>query len=133
VRISRLADYPVNGFVVELADATWEEMAAVLGGACVRLQGANIPHNLLIADGGARAFLWPQCFAEKQARGEVPEALLETGVNPAVFEISGHMLLKRRSDYEGLDEAAAVALLEAVSLPEARFLQAAELAFGDRL
>jgi len=41
-----------------------------------------------------------QRYAEAQARGQVPAALLETGVNPAVFEIAGHMVLKRAQDYE---------------------------------
>jgi hypothetical protein len=32
--------------------------------------------------------------------GQVPAAQLDTGVNPAVFEIAGHMVLKRAQDYE---------------------------------
>lgn len=59
------------------------------------MQAANIPHNVLIADCGSRVFIWPQTYAERQARGLVPEHLLDVGVNPAVWEISGHMVLKR--------------------------------------
>lgn len=59
------------------------------------MQAANIPHNVLIADCGSRVFIWPQAYAERQARGLVPEHLLDVGVNPAVWEISGHMVLKR--------------------------------------
>lgn len=69
--ISRLVDYPVNGFVIEAGDAGADEVAAVVGAACARMQAANVPHNLLIADCGARVFLWPQAFAEKQVRGGV--------------------------------------------------------------
>ena len=34
-----------------------------------------------------------QCFAEKQALGEVNQEILNTQDNPAVWEISGHMVL----------------------------------------
>jgi len=37
-----------------------------------------------------------QCYAEKQARGEVSQELLETQVNPVVWEIGGDVVLKRR-------------------------------------
>ena len=62
-----------------------------------------------------------QCFAEKQALGEVRQELLETLVNPAVWEISGHMVLKRREDYENASEEYAWRLLAEVSLSEKRF------------
>jgi len=46
--------------------------------------------------------------------------LLETQVNPAVFEIAGHMIMKRKEDYDFMTEARAEELLAAVSLgPEA--------------
>jgi hypothetical protein len=67
----------------------------VVGEASLAMQAANIPHNVLIADCGSRVFIWPQAYAERQARGLVPEHLLDIGVNPAVWEISGHMVLKR--------------------------------------
>lgn len=70
-----------------------EEMAALVGEACIKLQQANIAHNLLICDGGSRVFLFPQCYAEKQARGLVSEELLDTGVNPACWEIAGECAL----------------------------------------
>lgn len=62
-----------------------------------------------------------QCYADKQARGEVSQELLDTQVNPAVWEISGHMVLKRREDYEGASEQYAWRLLAEVSLSEDRF------------
>lgn len=62
-----------------------------------------------------------QCYAEKQALGEVSRELLDTQVNPAVWEISGHIVLKRRDDYEEASEATAWRLLAEVSLSEARF------------
>ena len=62
-----------------------------------------------------------QCYAEKQALGEVSQELLDTQVNPAVWEISGHIVLKRRSDYEEASETSAWKLLAEVSLSEERF------------
>lgn len=49
------------------------------------------------------------------------QELLDTQVNPAVWEISGHIVLKRRSDYEEASEASAWRLLAEVSLSEERF------------
>jgi len=62
-----------------------------------------------------------QCYAEKQALGEVSQELLDTQVNPAVWEISGHIVLKRRNDYEEASETSAWKLLAEVSLSEERF------------
>lgn len=62
-----------------------------------------------------------QCYAEKQARGEVEQELLDTQVNPAVWEISGHMVLKRRKDYDDASEQYAWKLLSDVSLSDERF------------
>eukprot|EP00195_Chlamydomonas_chlamydogama_P015596 CAMPEP_0202902956 /NCGR_PEP_ID=MMETSP1392-20130828/19646_1 /ASSEMBLY_ACC=CAM_ASM_000868 /TAXON_ID=225041 /ORGANISM="Chlamydomonas chlamydogama, Strain SAG 11-48b" /LENGTH=481 /DNA_ID=CAMNT_0049589861 /DNA_START=532 /DNA_END=1977 /DNA_ORIENTATION=- len=129
VQVSRLLDYPVNGFVVEVGNCL-QEMAEVVATACVRMQQANIPHNLLITDSGSRVFIWPQCYAEKQAQGLVPEELLDTGVNPAVFEIAGHLVMKRKQDYDDLSQDLAWRLLEQVSLPEDRFMEVAKLCFG---
>ena len=42
-----------------------------------------------------------QCFAEQLAKGAVPEDLIDTGINPAAFEIAGHMLLKRQEVSKG--------------------------------
>ncbi|KAG8051320.1 hypothetical protein GUJ93_ZPchr0009g884 [Zizania palustris] len=81
----------------------------------------NVPYNVLISDCGKKIFLFPQCYAEKQALGEVSQELLDTQVNPAVWEISGHIVLKRRSDYEEASEASAWRLLAEVSLSEERF------------
>lgn len=77
-----------------------------------------------------------QCYAEKQALGEVSAELLDTQVNPAVWEVSGHMVLKRKEDYEGASEENAWRLLAEVSLSEERFKEVNELifeaiAFGD--
>ena len=61
-----------------------------------------------------------QCYAEKQALGEVSQDLLDAQVNPAVWEISGHMVLKRKKDYEEATEDCAWRLLAEVSLSEDR-------------
>lgn len=128
VHISKLCDYPVRGWVVE--GPSLAAMAQTVGEAALIMQQHNIPHNVLIADCGARVFIFPQCYAEKQARGEVPEHLLDIGVNPAVWEISGHLVLKRRQDYDDFTEAAAWELLAAVSLTEEQLDAVARLVFG---
>ena len=70
-----------------------------------------------------------QCYAEKQALGEVSPELLDTQVNPAVWEISGHMVLKRRKDYEEASEENAWRLLAEVSLSDERFREVNALIF----
>lgn len=55
--------------------------------------------------------------------------LLDTQVNPAVWEISGHMVLKRKEDYEGASEEKAWRLLAEVSLSEARFQEVMAVIF----
>eukprot|EP00850_Spirogloea_muscicola_P023301 SM000345S12842 [mRNA] locus=s345:39626:42945:- [translate_table: standard] len=120
VKISELRQYPVRGLVFEVGSSL-EELAAVVAGAACRLESENVPFNILIADRGARVFLFPQCFAERQARNEVDSEILATQVNPAVWEISGHIVLKRAEDYEGATEASAWRLLSEVSLSAERF------------
>lgn len=70
-----------------------------------------------------------QCYAEKQALGEVSPELLDTQVNPAVWEISGHMVLKRRKDYDEASDENAWRLLAEVSLSEERFREVNALIF----
>lgn len=70
-----------------------------------------------------------QCYAEKQALGEVNQELLDTQVNPAVWEISGHMVLKRKEDYEEATEDYAWRLLAEVSLSEDRFQEVKDCIF----
>ena len=120
VTVSRLTDYPVRAFVFETSSSL-EDLAYVCGEACVKLQDANIAFNLLIVDSGARVFLIPQCYAEKQAKGVVPEKYLDTQVNPACFEICGHMVLKRQEDYDNFTESFTCDLLSQVSLTEEKF------------
>lgn len=120
VTVSRLTDYPVKALVFESA-YNLEDLANVCGEACVKLQDANIAFNLLIVDSGARVFLIPQCYAEKQARGLVAEKYLDTQVNPACFEICGHMVLKRQEDYDNFTESFTCDLLSQVSLTEEKF------------
>ncbi|KAL6760859.1 hypothetical protein V8C86DRAFT_3188282, partial [Haematococcus lacustris] len=128
IKVSTLIDYPVRGFVME-ALAALPQLAAVVGQATEALQASNVPFNMLITDKGTRVFLWPQCYAERQAAKEVEEELLATGVNPAVFEVAGHMVLKRAEDYQGMQEDLATRLLSAVSLPADRFQAVADLCF----
>ncbi|CAA0832423.1 GDP-L-galactose phosphorylase 1 [Striga hermonthica] len=128
VRISYILEYPVRGFVFEGGN-TLEDLSRVVSSACICLQENNLPYNVLIADSGKRIFLFPQCYAEKQALGEVSAEVLETQVNPAVWEISGHMVLKRKEDYENASEENAWRLLAEVSLSEERLQEVKELIF----
>ncbi|XP_062201864.1 GDP-L-galactose phosphorylase 2-like [Phragmites australis] len=120
VNVSKLINYPVRGLVFEGGN-TLDDLANVVSSACIWLQDNNVPYNVLISDCGRRIFLFPQCYAEKQALGEVSQELLDTQVNPAVWEISGHIVLKRRNDYEEASETSAWKLLAEVSLSEERF------------
>lgn len=115
VHVERLQAYPVHGWVFSGADNV-DSMASVVGAICMQLQVMDVPHNLLLCDMGARVMLWPQCFAEKQSKNLVPQEVLDTGVNPAAFEIAGHMVLKRAEDYDALSQDTAWNILQHVSL-----------------
>ncbi|KAL3503547.1 hypothetical protein ACH5RR_037996 [Cinchona calisaya] len=129
VQISEILNYPVRGLAFEDGN-TLEELSNVVSDSCICLQETNIPYNVLISDSGKRIFLFPQCYAEKQALGEVSSELLDTQVNPAVWEISGHMVLKRKKDYEEASEENAWRLLAEVSLSEERFQEVKALIFA---
>ncbi|KAL9383587.1 hypothetical protein Peur_023910 [Populus x canadensis] len=128
VKISELVNYPVRGLFFEGGNAL-QDLSNTVSDACICLQENNIPYNVLIADCGNHIFLLPQCYAEKQALGEVSSELLDTQVNPAVWEISGHMVLKRKKDYEEASEENAWRLLAEVSLSEERFQEVNALIF----
>ncbi|CAN8230371.1 unnamed protein product [Cochlearia groenlandica] len=128
VKISELPSYPVRSLLFEGGNSM-QDLSNTVSDASVCLQNNNIPFNILIADCGRRIFLMPQCYAEKQALGEVRPELLETQVNPAVWEISGHMVLKRKEDYEGASEENAWRLLAEASLSEERFKEVNALIF----
>lgn len=132
VKISELIDYPVRGLVFESADSL-QELASSVGKCCYILQDKNIPFNLLIADCGSLVYLFPQCYAERQACGKVDQELLETQVNPAVWEISGHIVLKRKEDYERASEDSAWRLLAEVSLDAKSFHDLKVACLGDNL
>ena len=55
--------------------------------------------------------------------------MLDTQVSPAVWEISGHIVLKRRKDYDEASEENAWRLLAEVSLSEARFEEVKAMIF----
>ncbi|KAL4442130.1 hypothetical protein ABPG77_011391 [Micractinium sp. CCAP 211/92] len=132
VRIDRLLEYPVRTLVFEAGDSL-AELAELVGTACQRLTAANVPHNLFIADCGARVFLFPNCFAEKKALGLIPEDVLESQVDPAAWEIAGHIVLKRQQDYDGVTQEGAWRLLELASCSEQRFAEVARIALDGLL
>jgi len=53
----------------------------------------------------------------------VPSHLLDSQVDPASFEISGHIIMKRQQDYEGLTQDAIWELLSYASLSEEAFIK----------
>jgi GDP-L-galactose phosphorylase len=120
--VSQVVDYPVRCLCFELGDS-FESLAELVGTCCERLQGRNIPFNLLIADHGARVFLIPQKFSHRAAKGEIPADVAATGINPAVFEISGHLLYKQQEDYDDVTEETAVKMLQCASLTEEDFYE----------
>lgn len=128
VKISKILNYPVRGLVFEGGNSL-ERLSNAVADTCICLQDNNMPYNVLISDSGKRIFVLPQCYAEKQALGEVDPELLDTQVNPAVWEISGHMVLKRKEDYEGASEEKAWRLLAEVSLSEERFQEVIAIIF----
>lgn len=130
VAVHTLADYPVRALVFE-AGASLRDLAQVVGTACERLTAANVPHNLFIADSGARVFLYPNAFSERKAKGEVPQDVLDTQVDPAVFEISGHQVMKRKADYEGLTQDGVWRILSFASFTEQRFADVVSVARGN--
>ncbi|KAI9100241.1 hypothetical protein K1719_024459 [Acacia pycnantha] len=118
--VSQLLNYPVRGLVFEVGNSIRDLSDAV---ACrlVFLQNNNIPFNVLISDCGKRIFLFFQCYAERRVLGQVSQEIVDAQVNPAVWEISGHFVLKRREDFEAASEAYVCSLLSDVSLSEERF------------
>jgi GDP-L-galactose phosphorylase len=122
IKVSEVLEYPVKCLCFERGDG-FESLAHMVGTACQRLQERNVPFNLLIADHGARVFLIPQKFSQRIAKGEVPEDVVATGVNPAVFEISGHLLYKTQEDYDDCSQKTAERMLECASLTETDFYE----------
>jgi GDP-L-galactose phosphorylase len=125
IRVGRLSGYPVNTFVCQSdGDGDWiPSLASIVAKACLVMQEINQPHNLFICEGGRRVFVFPNRFSTMLAENKVPSHLMDTGVNPAVFEMSGHQLFKRRKDYNSMDEALINELLSYSSLPNEEFIQ----------
>lgn len=62
-----------------------------------------------------------------QAKGTLPPEVLDTQVDPAAFELSGHLVLKRAADFEAVSEDSCWRLLECASLDEVRTVQPQEI------
>lgn len=127
VRVNQLAEYPVRGLVFECGQ-NLPDMADFVAEVCVRLQEANIPHNLFIVDCGMRVFLYPNGFAAAKAEGRVATEVLDSQVDPAAFEMSGHVIMKRQQDYEGLTQEAIWGLLSYASFSEEAFVKFSHVA-----
>ena len=127
IQIEKLLDYPVHGLVFE-SGGDLHDMANLIGGLCQRLAVKNIPHNMLIVDKGARVFVIPNAFSQRKARNELPQDMLDSQVDPAVFEISGHQLMKRKEDYDKLDEEWVLDLLKCARVEDSVFESVIDLA-----
>lgn len=127
VRVYQLAEYPVRGLVFECGQ-NLPDMADFVAEVCVRLQEANVPHNLFIVDCGMRVFLYPNGFAAAKAEGRVPSTVLDSQVDPASFEISGHVIMKRQQDYDELTQDGIWDLLSYASFSEEAFIKFSHLA-----
>lgn len=120
VSISELVQYPVSGFVFE-GEVSLEDLSYVVSNACTFMQDNNRPFNVLISESAKRVFLLPQCYAEKQALGKASQEFLDMRINPAVWELSGHLVLKRRKDYDDASEATLCRFLVEATLSGAEF------------
>ena len=56
-------------------------------------------------------------------QSRVPQEVLDTQVDPAAFEISGHVIMKRQQDYDALTQEAVWDLLSYASLSEESFIK----------
>lgn len=56
-------------------------------------------------------------------QNRVPQEVLDTQVDPAAFEISGHVIMKRQQDYDALTQEAVWDLLSYASLSEESFIK----------
>lgn len=123
LRILRTTDYPVRCLEVRIQSIREAaEAARIVTALCQGMEASNQPYNLYIVDRGLRTFVIPQRFEAAKIAGEVPADLIETCMNPATFEIAGHMLMKREEDFvQGFDEARTEALLACCSLGEDAF------------
>ena len=64
------------------------------------------------------------CFVQ----GRVPATLLDSQVDPASFEISGHVIMKRQQDYDELTQDGIWDLLSYASFSEEAFIKFCHLA-----
>ena len=55
-------------------------------------------------DSDGTGALTDPCGLPLQAKGEIPEDVLETQVDPAAFEMCGHIVLKRDQDYDAVTQ-----------------------------
>jgi GDP-L-galactose phosphorylase len=133
VHVSTLAGYPARALVFEAAAGDLDALAGAVAAAAGRLAAVNAPHNVFVADCGQRAFLFPNVFAAAKAAGRVPADLIDTCVDPACFELAGHMVFKRGADFDAPADAALALvwrLLAAATPDEAAFEAIVDLALG---
>ncbi|XP_072965136.1 GDP-L-galactose phosphorylase 1-like isoform X2 [Typha angustifolia] len=120
ISIFELMQYPIRGLVFEGGIAL-QDLSDTVSSVCILLQENDKPYNVLISESGKRIFLLLQCYAKKQALGEVSQELLETRLNPAAWELSGHLVFKRREDYAKASEQSIYKFLVEAALSKEQF------------
>jgi len=119
--VSELADYPVPGLCFAtpqaMSDAAWKNQFISAVMRCVdHLVKEDVPHNLLLAPSvgsrGFRIFLLPSRSFRRTDPFEI---------GPAFPEISGHMIVKRESEYTKMKEADVVTILRKVAISDDDF------------
>ena len=65
--------------------------------------------------------VWNPSYILCVLQNNVPQEVLNTQVDPAAFEISGHVIMKRQQDYDALTQEAIWDLLAYASLSEESF------------
>ncbi|XP_072998502.1 GDP-L-galactose phosphorylase 1-like [Typha latifolia] len=120
ISIFQLMQYPIRGLVFEGGIAL-QDLSDAVSSVCILLQENDRPYNVLISESGKRIFLLLQCYAKKQALGEVSQELLETRLYPAAWELSGHLVFKRREDYAKASEQSICKFLVEAALSKEQF------------
>lgn len=129
VHLHRVEGFPTRVLAFEVENCL-EALAQAVTRTCQALAEANVPHNLMVCDKGHRIFLYPNIFSQRIAQGLVPQEVVDTQVAPAVFEISGHMLMKTRETYEDMTDALCCRILQETSVCSMLFQAITNVAMG---
>lgn len=127
-RLYRLLDFPTAFMFYTEGREGARAVAACVCRLTDLLVEKNIAHNVFLTRGchpdsehkaarsvrhGVRVFIWPRvaCFGAKE----------ESAFNVALCELAGHLPVKNRDDFEGLDEDGVRAIVQSYLLSDAEF------------